>query len=210
MSLLTSAFSTPSQIWNIAAEEAQGGRSMPSADSIVESIEAQCGLPFPPLASPTSPHQEVPVPNKRSVSKEKDRMQRSTRRPSVPMRDPSPSLAWRYISPRQECPAVRQPSAMAHRAHSPSPAITGERQKNPTLNQNAVLFNQLESHGQTSYTSRSPELKPLDLRYYEDADILQFTDERPMAPNAQVVPITKPPPLQQDPQSTVRVIQAGK
>jgi len=99
---------------------------------------------------------------------------------------------------------------MAHRAHTPFTEMASERQRSPALDQKTVLFDRLESHGQTTYTSQSQKLMELDPRRLVDAEILNFADERPMSPIYRTEPITKPIPLQGDPDISVRTIQAGR
>jgi len=184
MSLLTSAFGTPTQVPDIAENRTQNSRPNYPPDAIVDSIEPECNTLIP-LASPTSPLQETDTPNKPSASKDNTRTQRTTRSEPVQMREPVSTLKWRYISPRRTNPVVRPTSATPRRALTPSSETISEPPNPPTLDRTAASFDRHEWHGQTTYTSLSPKLRELDPIYGNDSRILDFTDERPMAPHNQ-------------------------
>jgi hypothetical protein len=189
MSLLTSSFkfrpSVPSQNQDMAEDKAQDNESTYPADAIVESTEIPCDPPIPILAPLPPPDQEVDIPTETSASKEDNQKQRYYTRADIPLhREPPSSLPqYIYIPPRLTHPSVRTPSPMARRTRSPSPDIASERPKTPAPDQTAALFGKLESHGQSTYTTEPPQLEELDPRDPDDAQILEFADERPMDPS---------------------------
>ena len=89
---------------------------------------------------------------------------------------PSSLPAWRYISPREQNPAARLPTAMAHRAHTPLPQFANARTPDAT-----PLLAEYKQHGITTYSSESTEEIGLDLRDRDDRDVLRYTDKVPMA-----------------------------
>ena len=89
---------------------------------------------------------------------------------------PSSLPAWRYISPREQNPAARLPTAMAHRAHTPLPQFADARTPDAT-----PLLTEYKKHGITTYSSESTEEIGLDLNDRDDRDVLRYTDKVPMA-----------------------------
>lgn len=215
MSLLTSSFkfrpSVPSQDQAMADadDNAQDSGPVHPADAIVESTEALPDPPVPILAPLPPPDQEVGIPTETSASAENNQKQRYYTRADIPPhRDPPSSLPqYMYIPPRLTHPTVRPPSPMARRTRSPSPDIASERPKTPTPDQTAALFGKLESHGQSTYTSEPPQLEELDPRDPDDAQILEFADERPMDPSRRTD--VDRLPRQGHTGSTVQAVQKG-
>jgi hypothetical protein len=217
MSLLTSSFkfrpSTPPSVQDIAEDKSQDNGPIHPADAIVESIEAPCDSPVPILAPPPTPDdEEVDTSTERSASDENNRIRRYTRAEileAMSWRDPESSLPdILYVPLRFTHPDVRPPSAMAHRARTPSPDIVSERPKTPTPDQNAVLFGKLKSHGQSTYTSEPPPLAELDPMDHQDAQILEFAAERPMDPSRRTD--VDRLPHQGDTISAARAVQKGE
>lgn len=206
MSLLTSSSrfrpSTPSQAKDVAGNQAQDDQPRCPADSIVESTEAPCDSPAPTLAPLPPEHQVADITAESSASNENKQILRYVRPDALPMVEPASSLRYIYTPLRLTHPDVRPPSAMEHRTRLPSPDI-----KTPILGQNAALFGRLESHGKSTYTSEPPQLEELDPRDPQDEDILQFSDERPMAPNRRL-DVDRLQGRGQ-PTSTVRAVQKG-
>ncbi|GAB7329476.1 hypothetical protein MBLNU13_g01254t1 [Cladosporium sp. NU13] len=89
---------------------------------------------------------------------------------------PSALPAWRYISPREQNPAARMPTAMAHRAHTPLPQFANARTPDAT-----PMLTEYKQHGITTYSSESTEEIGLDLNGRDDRDVLSYTDKVPMA-----------------------------
>jgi hypothetical protein len=206
MSLLTSSFelgpSTHSQAQGVAENKAQDNRLMHPADTIVESTEIPCDLPVPVLAPlPPPREEEVGISNRTSASMENDQTPRH--------RDPPSSLPQYLYTPlRMTHPAVRPQSVMSHRTRTPSPEISSERQKTPTPDQRAVLFDRNESHGQSTHTSEPPQLAELDPRDPEDVAFLDFAAERHINPSRRLD--TDHLPRQGHTESTVQNVQKGK
>lgn len=93
-------------------------------------------------------------------------------------RSPKSSLPPRkFLPPRKSHPAVRPPSAMAHRAHTPLPPSSNERARTPLPNAKEALAEH-EQHGETTYTSETPGQDPRDPK---NADILLYSDSASMA-----------------------------
>jgi hypothetical protein len=82
----------------------------------------------------------------------------------------------RYISPREQNPAARLPTAMAHGAHAPMPQFADER-----ATRSAALLTGHEKHGITTYATKSTEQVELNPDIREDRDVLRYTDKLPMA-----------------------------
>jgi hypothetical protein len=203
MSLLTSGFS-------VAGNEGQDDRIPVPEDAIVQSTEVPYDAPIPLLAPLSPPDQEASIPIHPSASGGSNHIQRYTRPDLIRMsRAPDSSLGqWMYVPLSMTHSTARVPSAMAHRAHTPSPEIANERARTPTPDQTAVLFGQHELHGMSTYSSEPPELMELNPEDYEDSKILEFAWERPMAPNWRID--VNCPPRQGDTWSTFQAIQKGK
>jgi hypothetical protein len=203
MSLLTSGCS-------VTGNEAQDDRKPVPEDAIVQSTEVPYDAPIPLVAPLPPPDQEVSTPTQTSASEEKTPIQRYTRPELIRMgRAPESSLGqWLYVPLSMTHSTARVPSAMAHRAHTPSPEIANERARTPTPDQTAVLFDKNPSHGMSTYSSEPPELMELNPEDYEDSKILEFAWERPMAPNWRID--VNCPPRQGDTWSTAVAIQKGK
>ena len=89
---------------------------------------------------------------------------------------PSSLPVWRYISPREENPAARLPTAMEHREHTPLPQFSSARIPDAT-----PMLTEYKQHGITTYSSESTEEIGLDLNDRDDQDVLRYTDKVPMA-----------------------------
>jgi len=89
---------------------------------------------------------------------------------------PSSLPARRYTSPRQNNPAARLPTAMAHRAHTPLPQFANARTPDAT-----PMLTQYKQHGITTYATESTDQINLDPNDPDDRDVLTYTDKVPMA-----------------------------
>ena len=203
MSLLTSGFS-------VAGNEAQDGRPTYPEDAVVQSTEVPYDVPIPVLTPLSSPDQDVSIPTDPSASEVNDHVRRYTRPELIRMaRAPQSSLPqWLYVPQTMTHPTARVPSAMEHRTRTPTPEIASARATTPTPDPKAVLFDQHESHGMSTYTSEAPDLMELNPEDYEDARLLEFAWERPMAPNLQIN--VNGLPRQGDTWSTFQAVQKGK
>ena len=203
MSLPTSGFS-------VAGNEAQDGRPTYPEDAVVQSTEVPYDVPIPVLTPLSSPDQDVSIPTDPSASEVNDHVRRYTRPELIRMaRAPQSSLPqWLYVPQTMTHPTARVPSAMEHRTRTPTPEIASARATTPTPDPKAVLFDQHESHGMSTYTSEAPDLMELNPEDYEDARLLEFAWERPMAPNLQIN--VNGLPRQGDTWSTFQAVQKGK
>lgn len=104
-------------------------------------------------SSPLSPPPEDKMPNRTEPVSNASKVRPKVHAP-LPSRHRSPRSSlppWKYISPRLTNEFVRSPSAMAHRAYTP----TVERSARPTTStpDGSELFEEHGLHGQTTYTS---------------------------------------------------------
>jgi hypothetical protein len=215
MSLLTSSYRfrpvTPSQVQDAAEDEIQYERATCPEDAIIETTELPSDAPVPVHAPMPPPDQEVGIPTETSDSGENNHIRRYTRPElfGMPREPPSSLPQFKYTPLRLTHPAMRPPSAMEHRTRTPTPEIASVRATTPTPEQTAVLFNQNERHGQSTYTSEPPQLVDLNPEDRDDdAKIWEFAWERPMAPHLHI-DIDRLP-RQGNTERTVRTIQSGK
>jgi hypothetical protein len=215
MSLLTSSYrfrpSTPSQVQDAAENEFEYERATFPEDAIIETTELPSDAPVPVVAPLPAPDQEVSIPTETSDSGENNHIRRYTRPELFGMsREPPSSLPqFKYTPLRLTHPAMRPPSAMEHRTRTPTREIASVRATTPTPEQTAILFNQNERHGQSTYTSEPPQLMDLNPEDSgDDARIWEFAWERPMTPHLHI-DIDRLP-RQGNTERTVRTIQSGK
>lgn len=126
---------------------------------------------------PPPDHEPIPS-NMVTPSQETDSVQwTASRRPLPSMIQPPSSLpAWRYTSPREQNPAARLPTAMAHRTRTPLPQSANANTPDTT-----PVLTQHNEHGITTYSTESREEIGLDPDDRDDRDVLRYTDKVPMA-----------------------------
>lgn len=126
---------------------------------------------------PPPDHEPVPS-NTAPPNQEADSVRwTESRRPLPSMMQPPSSLpAWRYTSPREQNPAARLPTAMAHRTRTPLPQSANARTPDTT-----PMLTQHNEHGMTTYSTASTEEIGLDPDDRDDRDVLRYTDKVPMA-----------------------------
>ena len=150
------------------------------ADIVMYDPEATELSDFPPpdgfvLLPP--PEHESPDSNVATLNQETSLIRWTESRVPIQFNPPQSSLPMsRYISPREQDPAARLPTAMAHRAHTPMPQFADER-----ATRSAALLTGHEKHGITTYATKSTEQVELDPDIHEDRDVLRYTDKLPMA-----------------------------
>lgn len=175
------------------------GSSPANAIVVTTEIEVSTELNELNISSPTSPPPEDRMPNLTSAASPPPQASMSDVDDSVVEIDEPPALAirptslgytppksslppWTYTSPRLMNHAVRQPSAMAHRAYKPPPQTPNNRSATPAP-LHKELFTEHGLHGQTTYTSMPLEQIEFDPDDYFDKQMLEITDERPMGGN---------------------------
>lgn len=126
---------------------------------------------------PPPDHEPIPS-NTVTPSHETDSVQwTESRRPLPGLIQPPSSLpAWRYTSPREQNPAARLPTAMAHRTRTPLPQSANARTPDAT-----PILTRHNEHGITTYSTESKEEIGLDPDDRDDRDVLRYTDKVPMA-----------------------------
>lgn len=133
------------------------------------------------LSSPTSPPPEdrMPDPVEEASNANKRQKKPQLRLPTRHITPRSSLPPWRYFSHRLKNEFARSPSAMSHRARTPI-VETPQRPGTP-ITDNSDILDEHGLHGDTTYTSMPLEQMELDPRDPDQASLLGFTDDMPMA-----------------------------